>query len=200
MLNNAVCVNSIHKLRFAQDLALYNLDLSEAGIGFDGEVHRDVWQNDPVWQGVRENVENLTAIGDWAEAVFATNVVYESLVGVLFRSHLVMQIAARNGDYVTPTIVGAGENDYARDLNYTRTLFSMLVKDAEFGEANKAVLQGWLDKWIPQSLKAARALQPIWSQPLEKIISFETSLDESKDGLRATLADLGLTEPKELSA
>ena len=102
MLNNAVCVNSIHKLRFAQDLALYNLDLSEAEIGFDGEVHRDVWQNDPVWQGVRENVERLTAIGDWAEAVFATNVVYESLVGVLFRSHLVMQIAARNGDYVTP--------------------------------------------------------------------------------------------------
>lgn len=200
MLNNAVCVNSIHKLRFAQDLALYNLDLSEAEIGFDGEVHRDVWQNDPVWQGVRENVERLTAIGDWAEAVFAANIVYESLVGVLFRSHLVMQIAARNGDYVTPTVVGAGENDYGRDLSYTRSLYSMLAKDEQHGEANKAVMQGWLEKWIPQSLAAARALQPIWSQPLEKIITFQTSLDQSKDALRALLADLGLTEPKELSA
>ena len=32
-----------------------------------------------------------------------------------------MQIAARNGDYITPTIVGTGENDYDRDLSYTRT-------------------------------------------------------------------------------
>ena len=61
-------------------------------------------------------------------------------------------------------------------------------------------MQGWLEKWIPQSLKAARALQPIWSQPLEKIITFQTSLDQSKDALRALLSDLGLTEPKELSA
>ena len=200
MLNNAICVNSIHKLRFAQDLALYNLDLSESDIGFDGAVHRDVWQNDPVWQGVRENVERLTAIGDWAEAVFASNVVYETLVGVLFRSHLVMQIAARNGDYVTPAVVGAGENDYGRDLNYTRALFSMLAKDAQHGDANKAVMQGWLAKWIPLSLQAARSLQPVWSQPLEKIVSFQTSLDSSTGALRALLADLGLTEPKELSA
>lgn len=200
MLNNAICVNSIHKLRFAQDLVLYNLDLSESDIGFDGEVHREVWQSDPVWQGVRENVERLTAIGDWAEAVFATNVVYESLVGVLFRSHLVMQIGARNGDYVTPTIVGAGENDYARDLNYTRVLFSMLANDPEHGAANKEVMNGWLAKWIPVSLAAARALQPIWSQPLEKTITFETSLDLSKASLVSTLKDLGIEEPKELSA
>ncbi len=108
MINNAIAVNSAHKLRFAQDLALYNLDLSEAGIGFDGSAHRSVWHTDPVWQGVRENAERLTAIGDWAEALFATNVVYESLVGGLFRSHLVMQISARNGDYVTPSLVGTG--------------------------------------------------------------------------------------------
>ena len=76
----------------------------------------------------------------------------------------------------------------------------MLAKDAEHGEANRAVMQGWLAKWMPLSLKAARELQPIWSQPLEKIITFQTSLDASKDGLRAPLADLGLTEPKELSA
>ena len=111
-----------------------------------------------------------------------------------------MQIAARNGDYVTPTVVGAGENDYGRDLSYSRSLFSMLAKDEKYGEANKAVMQGWLEKWIPQSLTAARALQPIWSQPLEKIITFQTSLDQSKDALRALLSDLGLTEPKELSA
>ena len=44
--------------------------------------------------------------------MFATNVVFEPLVGELFRSNLVMQSAAPNGDFVTPTVMGAGENDY----------------------------------------------------------------------------------------
>ena len=60
-------------------------------------------------------------------------------MGSLFRSELVMQIAARNGDYITPTIVGTGENDYDRDLNYTRNLFRILTRDQEYGEANKAL-------------------------------------------------------------
>ena len=199
MINNAMAVNAAHKLRFAQDLALYNLDLSESDISFDGDVHREVWMEDPVWQGVRKNVEQLTAIGDWAEALFATNVVFEPLVGVLFRSHLVMQIAARNGDYVTPTLVGAGENDYERDLAYTRAQFGLLVRDEQHGEENKGVLGEWLSRWVPVSLRAARDLQPIWSQPQEKVITFADSLECAKDSFRSIIADLDLPEPKELS-
>lgn len=199
MINTAIAVNSAHKLRFAQDLALYNLDLSEADdLEFDGGVHREVWHSDPAWQGVRENVERLTAVDDWAEALFATNIVYESLVGVLFRSHLVMQVSARNGDYVTPAIVGTGENDYSRDLNYTRVLFALLSGDEEHGEANKATMQDWLSVWVPRSLHAARELQPVWSQPQEKTIAFEQSLEAAKNGLRSQLDDLGLDVPKEL--
>ena len=57
MINNALSVASAHKLRFGQDLILYNLELSESDRGFDGAAHKDAWNNDPVWQGVRENVE-----------------------------------------------------------------------------------------------------------------------------------------------
>jgi propane monooxygenase small subunit len=200
MINNAMAVNAAHKLRFAQDLALFNLDISESGLPFDGAVHRAVWQEDPVWQGVRENAERLTAIGDWAEALFATNVVFESLVGALFRSHLVMQVAARNGDYITPTIVGSGEHDYSRDLAYTRVLFSMLTRDEEHGEDNKEVLQGWLATWVPVSLDAARQLQPIWSHPGERVVPFADSMAAATADLTRLLADLDLDVPKELSA
>lgn len=198
MINNAVAVEAAHKLRFAQDLALFNLDLSESDIDFDGLVHRDVWHNDPVWQGVRENVERLTAAGDWAEATFATGIVFESLVGVLFRSDLLMQISARNGDYITPTIVGTGENDYNRDLACHRSLFGMLTQDEEHGAANKAVLNEWLQTWVPMSLHAAQELQPIWSQPHEKVISFSDSFTAAKSRLRDILHDLDLESPKEL--
>ncbi|MEO6702298.1 MAG: aromatic/alkene monooxygenase hydroxylase subunit beta [Jatrophihabitantaceae bacterium] len=197
MINNAICVNSVHRLRFAQDLALYNLDLSESIEGFDGKAHLSAWKDNPSWQGVRENVERLTAIGDWAEAVFATNVVFEPLVGVLFRSDLLMQIAARNGDYITPTLIGAGENDYTRDLRYTRVLFTQLANDATHGEANRAVMQSWLDKWVPVSRKAAFELQPIWSQPSERTITFAESFAAASADFEHLIADFGLNSVKE---
>lgn len=199
MINNAMAVNALHKLRFAQDLALFNLDLAESDIDFNGTVHKEVWRDDPAWQGVRRTAEQLTAIGDWGEALFATNIVFESLVGVLFRSDLLMQIAARNGDYITPTIVGTGENDYNRDLGYTRVLVSMLTRDEKHADANKATMNEWMAKWVPLCLAAAHELQPIWSQPHEKVITFSESLNAAKDSFRIVLAEIGLDVPKELA-
>ena len=120
MHNNAISVNSMHRIRSAQDLALYNLTLTEEIEGFDGTAHLTAWNSDPAWQGVREVAEQLTGIDDWCEAIFAANVVFEPLVGELFRSQLVMHAAPRNGDFVTPTVIGAEEYDFAeRDLRYT---------------------------------------------------------------------------------
>ena len=199
MLNNAICVNSVHKLRFAQDMVLYNLDVDDQIESFDGSAHIQTWNSDPVWQGVRRLVEELTAIEDWAEAVIVTNVVFEPLVGELFRSGFVQQAAALNGDYVTPAIIGAGENDYARDLRYTKTLVKMLVEDATHGGANVALINGWLDDYVPRALAAVRLLQPIWSQPSEKVVTFETSLTAAVERTRALLTELGL-KTKELPA
>lgn len=199
MINTAVAVNAAHKMRFAQDLALYNLELSESTPEFDGAAHRAVWQDDPVWQPTRKVVEQLTAVGDWCQLLFATNIVFEQLLGSLFRSELVMQIAARNGDYVTPTIVGTGEHDYDRDLNYTRNLFRLLTRDAEFGESNKALLGQWLALWVPRCLEAARALQPIWSAPADKSVTFASSLDAAKAKFAALLQEIELDVPEELN-
>jgi propane monooxygenase small subunit len=200
MINNALAVGAVHKLRFAQDIILYNLEVSENVEGFDGAAHVDVWQDDPVWQGTRANVEKLTGIRDWAQAFFATAVVFEPLVGELFRSGFVMQAAALQGDFVTPTVMGCGEADTAREQRGARVLFRMLADDAEHGAANKALMQEWLDEWIPVSLEAARQLQPIWSQVAEKHVRFDDSLTRSKARMADLLEDLTLDIPKEIRA
>lgn len=130
MINNAISVNCAHKLRFAQDIALYNLELSEQIPEFDASAHKDVWLNDPCWQGVRENVERMFEVTDWAEAIFAANIVFEPLVGELFRSQFVMQLAAPHGDFVTPVLFSVAERDYERDLRWTTELFRMLAEDS----------------------------------------------------------------------
>jgi propane monooxygenase small subunit len=192
MINNALAVAAAHKLRFGQDMILYNLELSEEIEGFDGEAHKEAWNSDPVWQGVRRNVEELTAIRDWAEAFFAATVVFEPLIGELFRSEFVMQAAALQGDFVTPTLMGAGESDTARDARVSRRLFSMLADDSEFGEENRRTMQGWLSEWAPKSLAAARTLQPIWSQPGEKVIRFEESAEHARTRFDERLTELNL--------
>jgi len=200
MHNNAISVNSMHRIRAAQDLALYNLTLSEEIDDFDGAAHIETWNSDPAWQGVRDVAELLTAIDDWCEAIFAANVIFEPLVGELFRSHLVQQTAPRNGDFVTPTIVGAAEYDFAeRDLRYTTAMFELLTNDREFARHNKQTMQLWLELWVPRCLGAARRLQPIWSQPDAKPPRFEDGLDAAKSRFTGILSALSLEAPKELA-
>ncbi|HZX03262.1 hypothetical protein [Kribbella sp.] len=200
MHNNAISVNSMHRIRAAQDLALYNLTLSEEIEGFDGSAHLETWNHDPAWQGVRDLAEQLTAIDDWCEAIFAANVVFEPLVGELFRSQLVQQAAPRNGDFVTPTVIGAAEYDFAeRDLRYTTAMFELLTNDREFADHNKAILDGWASNWTAKALAAARTLQPLWSQPDAKPPRFEDGLDRVKSRFSGIVTALGLTEPKELA-
>ena len=200
MHNNAISVNGMHLIRAAQDLALYNLTLTEEINGFDGAAHIETWDEDPAWQGVREVTEALTGIDDWCEAVFAGNVIFQPLVGELFRSHLVQHAAPRNGDFVTPTIVGAEEYDFAeRDLRYTRAMFELLTSDREFADQNKSHLQQWLSVWVPRCITAARTLQPLWSQPDAKPPRFEDGLDAAKNRFSEIVSDLGLETPKELA-
>jgi propane 2-monooxygenase small subunit len=200
MHNTAMAVNSSHKIRFAQDLALYNLTLTEEVEGFDGAAHLEAWNSDAEWQGVRAVCEALTAIDDdWGESVFATNVVFEPLLGELFRSNLVMQSAAGNGDFVTPTVVGAGEYDFSqRDLRWTIACFAPLTEDREFADHNRQLMRGWLSKWVPMALDAARRMQPLWSQPDAKPPRFEDSLDKAKNRFAGICTDLGLDTPEEL--
>jgi propane monooxygenase small subunit len=200
MHNNAISVNSMHKLRFAQDLALYNLTLSEEIEGFDGAAHVETWNEDETWQGVRRVAEQMTGIDDWGEAIFVANVVFEPLVGELFRSNLVQQASAGNGDFVTPTVVGAGEYDYAaRDLRYTKAMLDLLINDKEFADHNRQLMDQWLSVWVPRCITAARELQPLWSQPDFKPPRFEDGLDRAKSRFGGILSELNLQEPKELT-
>ena len=192
----------MHKLRFAQDLILYNLDArARRSRASTGSIHKETWQEDPIWQPTRELVEGLTGIRDWAEAFFATTMVFEPLVGELFRSGFVMQAAAPQGDFVTPTIMGAGESDAAREQRGARALFQMLADDAEHGAANKEIMEGWLATYTPQAVNAARNLQPIWSQLSEKVVRFEDSLGPLARRASTSLRrDIGLEAPKEVAA
>ena len=200
MHNNAISVNSMHRIRFAQDLALYNLTLSEEIEGFDGAAHIETWNSDPAWQGVRKVAEQLTAIDDWCEAIFAANIVFEPLVGELFRSQLVQQAAPGNGDFVTPTVVGAGEYDYAqRDLRYTIAMFELLTTTRS---SRTTTRRSWTG-----GCGVGAAVHPRQPAPCSRCgrsrttsrRGSRTASTQAKRRFSGILSDLRLDDPKELT-
>ena len=200
MVNNAILTNSSYKLRFAQDITLY---LSEIGLdlpGFDIAAGKQHWLEDPIWQGVRKSIESIMGSNDYLEQYFATNVVFEPLVGELFRSGCLMQAASAQNDFITPAVVSAAEADYERNLANTVELFHMLGTDPEHGKHNITLFNSWLAKHGDLALDASNHLQPIWSQPRVKVVTFGDALAHAKNRIKGIAAELGLTVPANLAS
>ena len=200
MINNAILTNSSYKLRFAQDLTLY---LSEIGLdiaGFDANAGKKHWLEDPIWQGTRKLVESIMGASDYLEQYFAVNLVFEPLVGEPFRSGFIMQMAAAQGDYITPSVVSAAEADYERNLANTVELIHMLAHDAQYATANGALFTSWLNKYGALGLDAINNLQPVWSQPRVKVANFADALAQAKNRVKAICGEIGIKPAANLAA
>jgi propane monooxygenase small subunit len=149
---------------------------------------------------VRKSVESVMGSNDYLEQYFATNVVFEPLVGELFRSGFLMQAASAQNDFITPAVVSAAEADYERNLANTVELFHILGTDPAHGAQNVALFNKWLAKHAELALDAANHLQPIWSQPRVKVAAFGDALALAKNRIKGIAAELGLTVPAKLSS
>ena len=195
MINNATLTNSSYKLRFAQDLTLY---LSEVGLdleGFDHNAGKAHWLEDPIWQGTRKSIEAIMGATDYLEQYLATNLVFEPLVGELFRSGFIMQMAASQGDFATPSVVAAAEADYERNLANTVELTHMLTHDKEHGAHNTKLFNGWIAHHGALAKEAASNLQPIWSQPRVKVSSFAEAQERAHNRIHTICSQVGLQAP-----
>jgi propane 2-monooxygenase small subunit len=200
MINNAILTNSSYKMRFTQDITLY---LGEIGMdidGFDTEAGKKHWVEDPIWQETRKAVESIMGATDYLEQYFAVNLVFEPLVGELFRSGFVMQAAAAQNDFTTPTVVSAAESDYERNLANAVELFHMLATDAQHGEENRKLFTGWMEKHGPLALSAANHLQPIWSLPRVKVAHFDEALAQARNRVKVIAAEVGFELPADQAA
>ena len=195
MINNATLTNSSYKLRFAQDLTLY---LSEIGMdlgSFDHTAGKKHWMEDPIWQGTRKAIEAIMGATDYLEQYLATNLVFEPLVGELFRSGFIMQMAASQGDFATPSVVAAAEADYERNLANTVELIHMLTHDNENGAHNRDLFNGWMAHHGALAREAASNLQPIWSQPRVKVTGFADAQAHADNRIKTICAQVGLIAP-----
>lgn len=200
MVNSTILTNSSYKMRFAQDLTLYLSDIGMDIEGFDADIGKKHWLEDPMWQPTRELVETIGGATDYMEQYFATNIVFEPLVGELFRSGFIMQAAASQNDFMTPTVVSSAEGDYQRNLANTVELVHMLISDPAHSAHNTALFNGWLEKYGDLAVKAAKNLQPIWSLPHNKVAQFSDAYVNAVARIQNIATQVGLKLPKSITA
>jgi methane monooxygenase component A beta chain/propane monooxygenase small subunit len=188
-----VCIfNAADKIRHAQDITLYGMDLMEAVPGFSDADAKTVWLEDPIYQGARKTVEGLMAVQDWGEVVLGVNLILEPVFGALARVQFFSRFAPRNGDAVTPTILATAENDWQRNLKWTKEFVNVLLRDPEHGVGNKKTIEGWITKWRSYTQEAMQAFAPLFAVPTVRPQTFSQARERIEQQYAALLKELSL--------
>lgn len=149
------------RMRHLQDIVHLMFDLAETREGFTDSGARDAWMTDPVLVPAHENIERIVSCRDWFEIVVAVNLVFEPIVGRLMKTEFLARSAPRHGDVVSPLVLASANADTERHRAATAELVRLVLADPSHGDANRAVLAGWLDTWTAESIRAAAALAPV---------------------------------------
>ena len=180
------------KVRHQQDIVHLIFALKETLPSYSDAGARPAWMSSPALVPIREITERLIDSDDWAEIVIVSGLVFEPLVGALFKTEFMSRNAAKNGDAVSPMILANARRDSRYHLQLVKAIVSMVLADTEHGAANEKVIKDWLTKWTPLCAQAAQALQTVFD--LEGIDAgpFEQALGRVKQPQAALLQELGL--------
>lgn len=129
----------------------------------------------------------------------AANLCLDALVGVLLRRELLERGGAANQDTVTPTVFHVAQMESQQVVSFTTAFVAFATTSEQHGAANREVVQGWIDEWLPQARETAQALEPLFAaQPNGE--EFAEALVRVEGEQRAQLEGLGLRAGAEVTA
>lgn len=114
----AAALQAGDEMRRVQRIAYRVRQLQLAFPGF-ADNSKTLWQNDPVWQPLREAIEKLLTAYDWGESFVGLNLVLKPLVDQLFMKHL-SDLALERGDYLLGQIFYSLDEDCQWHRQWTR--------------------------------------------------------------------------------
>jgi hypothetical protein len=188
-LGTALCFESMDRIRHAQAIVLYVMDLQNAGLSVGENSAKERWTLEPAYQPLRRLTEELMATADWAEVSVAVNLIVDPIVSEIGMSQMVRRCGVLHGDVVSPVIATTAERDRRRNSTWTEELIRMVLDErCEFAGANRAVLQGWADQWLPKAREAAGALREIYQRIPRRPGDFDSLLQTTAENAERKIA------------
>lgn len=166
----------------------FALDLTETLAGWDDDNAKDLWVADPMLSGARELIETEFLLRDWGEITVA-----DTLVAVPLYYEPILRFfavtAGRHGDSVTPVVAGGMLAQAEREYRWAREL----VRVALEVDANRPIIEEWLERWVPLARAAHSRLAPLYQQVGAGSLRYDAEQTRATGRAAATLTELGLS-------
>lgn len=136
---------SADAFRLVSNIAYRTCELSKVHpeLGFD-KTERMHWENSPCWQGFRELMEKALVAYDSGESFVALNLIAKPAIDEAILREMV-RLARQNGDELFALLVDSHLRDSDRSRRWSKAFTEFVTEE----EGNRAVIQGWIDKWLP---------------------------------------------------
>ena len=171
----ASALQAADEMRRIQRCAYRMRQIQETRATF-GADSKTLWQDDPMWQPMRQVIERMLVTYDFGEAFVALNFVLKPAFDELFMVHFA-RLAASQGDEVLSQIFQSLNEDCVWHRQWSTALAAMLVRA---DVANHAAMKAWADQWHEPVMQAVRAFSPLFCEGLERFAPcpFETVLSD----------------------
>jgi toluene monooxygenase system protein E len=162
-ITNAAFFQAADELRALQWIAYRakSLSLTHGTQLANTEATRQIWETDEAWQPARETLELLLLAYDWGEAFTALNLVVKPALDALFKEAFV-EVANEHGDGLTAALLQEARVDTTRNQAWNATLARYALTA---NPTNRAVIDGWIEKWRPLADRAADGLAAALPDP-----------------------------------
>lgn len=145
--------HAMDRLGIAQYLSRIGLMLDDGDVLLLAKAKQQ-WLVDPAWQGLRRYVEDTLVVRDWFELTLAQNLVSDGLVYPLLFHKFDEQLSA-NGAGQVGMLTEFMRLWFAESQRWVDALCKTVINQSA---ENKALVEGWVDRW---SQCAEAALRPL---------------------------------------
>jgi len=118
------------------------------------------WEEDAVWQPLRETVEKMLIAYDWGEAFVALNLIVKPVFDEVFIVQLA-ELARAHEDALLSLML----DDFALDIQRSRDWSVALVQYAVAQRpANAGLLKQWVDQWKPLAYRGMEGVVEVFGE------------------------------------
>lgn len=162
-ITNAAFFQAADELRALQWIAYRakSLSLTHGTQLANTEATRRIWEADEAWQPARETLERLLLAYDWGEAFTALNLVVKPSLDALFKEAFV-DAANEHADGLTAALLQESRVDTTRNQAWNAALARYALAA---NPTNRAVIDGWIEKWRPRADRAVDGLAAALPDP-----------------------------------
>jgi toluene monooxygenase system protein E len=161
-ITNAAYFQAADELRRIQRVAYRakSLSLEHHADLASSTYTRRRWEEDAVWQPLRETFEKMLIAYDWGEAFVALNLVVKPIFDAIFNLKLA-ELARAHEDALLALILDDFELDSQRSRDWTVALVRYAIAQRS---ANTALIKQWMDHWKPLAYRGMEGIVKLFGQ------------------------------------